>query len=241
MLRDLKRKYRRIHPLDTMFEIGKGEEYFKIGKRAYEICAPLVSCKGKNIRILDFPSGYGRVLRHFRNAHPAAEIFACELDSRMLDFVASEFDASPIQSKDDLDIELPTNLDLIFMGSLLTHFSENQWEKIFNLIEPCIEIGGHIVFTTHGRLHFKMASEGHPIFGDLIDVIELFKEAKSSGFSYAPYDPSWPSFGLSLSSPDWIMKKLVKWPNLKVHSFSEASWGQDVWILEKIDFRLNEL
>jgi SAM-dependent methyltransferase len=240
MFRELKRKYRKIHALDTMFEIGKAEEYFKIGRRAYEICAPLISDKGKDIRVLDFPSGYGRVLRYFRNEHPAAVIFACELDSRMLDFVSNQFDAIPIQSKDNFDIELPGNLDLIFMGSLLTHLSEHQWEKIFNLIEPCIKVGGHIVFTTHGRLHFKMASEGHAIFGDLIDVVQLFHDAKFSGFAYAPYDFSWPSFGLSLSSPDWIMKKITKWPNLKVHSFSEASWGQDVWILEKIDYRLSE-
>ena len=85
-----------------------------------------------------------------------------------------------------------------------------------------------------------MASEGHSIFGDLIDVVQLFNEAKFSGFAYAPYDSSWPSFGLSLSSPDWIMKKIAKWPNLKVNSFSEASWGQDVWILEKIEYRLSE-
>ena len=44
----------------------------------------------------------------------------------------------------------------------------------------------------------------------------------------------------SLSSQDWSMKKIKKWPNLKVHSFSEASWGQDAWILEKIDYRLSE-
>jgi hypothetical protein len=72
MFQGLKRKYRRIHPLDTMFEIGKKEEYFKIGNRAYEICGPLVSGKGRNIRILDFPSGYGRVLIQ---RHPGDKMF----------------------------------------------------------------------------------------------------------------------------------------------------------------------
>ena len=90
MSQNLKRKYRKIHGLDTMFEIREREEYFKIGNVPYEICSPLVLCKGRNSRILDFPWGNGRVLRFFRNAHPAGMIFACELDSPMLDFVSFE-------------------------------------------------------------------------------------------------------------------------------------------------------
>ena len=220
-----------------MHEEGKTQVYFEVGKRALEICAPYLDPR-QNPRILDFPCGYGRVMRYFRNFYPNAEIFGCELDSRMLDFCEENFNSHRIQADDNLNVDLPTDLDLIFSGSLLTHFDEHQWDKFFSICEPSLKIGGHLIFTTHGRIHAKMASIQHPLFGNLIDTKALYSDYLKTGFSFLPYDPKWPTFGLSLSSPQKVMEKISKLSNLKLVHMGEGEWGQDVWVVQRIEHSL---
>jgi SAM-dependent methyltransferase len=72
------------------------EEYFRIGADALRICLTFGDeTLLKTGNILDFPSGYGRVLRHLNKKFPNASLFACELDSRMLDFTKEAFSAYP--------------------------------------------------------------------------------------------------------------------------------------------------
>ena len=218
-----------------MFEVGKEREYFDIGKHALAICIEYVNKPDKDLRILDFPCGYGRVTRYFRDQFPSARIFGCELDSRMLDFCEVHFSIERVQSNDEMEIELPDSLDLIFVGSLLTHYDEHQWDKFFILCERALGGDGKLIFTTHGRIHALMAKESHPLFGDLIDTKVLYSIYKDKGFGYIPYDAKWPTFGLSLSSPEWVMGKISKLQNLKILHMGEGEWGQDVWVLSRVE------
>jgi hypothetical protein len=153
----------------------------------------------------------------------------------MLDFCEAEFGIERVQSNDEMNIELPLNLDLIFVGSLLTHYNEEQWDKFFALCQPSLGENGVLIFTTHGRIHAKMAAISHPIYGDMIDTPALFRTYRERGFSWLPYDPNWPTFGLSLSSPEWVMNKLSKFSNLKIIHMGEGEWGQDVWVLQRVN------
>jgi SAM-dependent methyltransferase len=238
-IKNLKRQNKPISDLDTMYESGRDSEYFLTGYRALKICCSYVNMNKKNsLRILDFPCGYGRVMRWFRNQFPSAEIFGCEIDSRMLDFVEKEFGAKRIQSNDEMDISLPSDLDVIFVGSLLTHFDKHQWDKFFLLCQGALAIDGILVFTTHGRRHALMARDRHPIFGTLVDTSDLYVQYMSSGFSYLPYEPTWPTFGLSLSSPEWVMRKILQFSELKIIHMAEGEWGQDVWVLKRVKEKL---
>ncbi|MFK3663928.1 SAM-dependent methyltransferase [Ochrobactrum teleogrylli] len=221
-----------ISPLDTMLDPAGEDAYFRIGLGALEHCKTALKGK-KPQRILDFPSGYGRVLRWFRATWPEAEIFASEIDSRCLDFVAQEFKAVPILADPHLKMEIPGSMDLIFSGSLLTHFDEWQWDLYLDMCVSALADDGVFVFTTHGRIAALLAQEQHPVYGDIIDTEALFKVYKEKGFAFAPYAEDYPTFGLSLSSPDWVINKIKSMPDVKVIGFEEGGWGQDIWYLQR--------
>jgi cyclopropane fatty-acyl-phospholipid synthase-like methyltransferase len=131
------RKLQTIHPDDTMYD--DKSSYFRIGQLALKICLNYVDEKLlRQGNILDFPSGYGRVLRHFAAKFPKAKIFACELDSRMLEFTEGVFGAIPIQANEECLISIEEKMDLIFTGSLLTHFDDWQWDNYFRTIEDAL-------------------------------------------------------------------------------------------------------
>jgi SAM-dependent methyltransferase len=221
-----------ISPHDTMLDTGGLDAYFDIGKGA------LAHCKGALAgqlpgRILDYPCGYGRVMRWFRHEWPNAEIFGVETDGKCLDFVKENFGAVPLQADPRLKMTVPGDVDLIFSGSLLTHFDEWQWRIYLEICCSALAPEGVFLFTTHGRIASILARERHPVYGDLIDTRELFERQKASGFSYLPYDPAYPTFGISLSSPAWIMSLLERMANIKIIGFEEGGWGQDIWAVQR--------
>jgi SAM-dependent methyltransferase len=230
-----------ISHLDTMFESGKEAEYFSAGKLALDLCFRISGFNPEQrLNILDFPSGYGRVLRYFRHGFPRANLYACELDSRMLDFTSREFGSLSVQANEKCLMTFPVKMDLIWTGSLLTHFDEWQWDNYFETIEKSLTDKGVAIFTTHGRRHATMAKDGHPIFGDIIDLDRLHEGYRVSGFQFLPYSSEYPTFGLSLSSPSWVTSKLQKYSNLEICYFEEGAWGQDVWAIKKAKWKLAE-
>lgn len=215
-----------------MLDAGEEEAYFSVGKGALEVCK--VALKGKAPkRILDFPSGHGRVMRWFQAEWPKAELFAVESNLKCLDFVERTFGAHRIQADPQLSMAIPGNMDLIFSGSLVTHFDEYQWDRFLPMCVDALAPDGVFIFTTHGRVHALMASARHPIFGKEVDTAELYDRYTKDGFAYSPYNPEHPTFGLSLSSPEWVMRKLQNLPYAKIIAFEEQGWGQDVWAIKK--------
>ncbi|MEF9426794.1 MAG: class I SAM-dependent methyltransferase, partial [Candidatus Mariimomonas ferrooxydans] len=75
--------------------------------------------------ILDFPCGYGRVLRFLRARFADADITISEINPVALDFCKREFSVkSVILDKDFSKLSLTCKLDLIWCGSLITHLDE---------------------------------------------------------------------------------------------------------------------
>src|SRR5581483_10052394 len=72
---------RRISPRDEMYA-GDADHYFGVGRSALRCVrlAMLAAGKQRVCRILDLPSGHGRVLRYLKAAFPEARLTACDLD-----------------------------------------------------------------------------------------------------------------------------------------------------------------
>lgn len=217
---------------DQMLDVKGREEYFRIGRNAMLKCKALLGDAAPE-KIIDFPSGYGRVLRWFKHEWPAAELVAVETDGAALDFVARAFGASPVQAHPRLEMELPGDADLIFTGSLLTHFDEWQWDRFFDLTLAALKPGGVLVATIHGRVNALLLKDYPTIYGDLIDGHSLYKRYVEEGFAFQPYDAGHPEFGVSLSSPEWVFRKLQRLPLAKVIAFEEQGWGQDIVAIRK--------
>src|SRR5262249_5267499 len=75
--------------------------------------------------VLDLPSGGGRVLRFLRTGFPDATLVACDTNEALVEFCGKAFGARVTRSTPDINqLHLPGSFDLIWCGSLLTHFDE---------------------------------------------------------------------------------------------------------------------
>ncbi len=192
-------------------------------------------------RILDFPCGSGRVMRHLRAMFPKAEIGACDLYARHVAFCVNQFNATPLISRENLAELDVGEWDLVFCGSLLTHLPQHLFWPTMDFMIRSLKPGGIAVVTLEGRRAVYIQDNMWKLIGD-----EQFEFARSgyneTGFGFVDYDPAFltkfneqESYGVTLVRPDWLMSGLAKREDITILNFTEADWDehQDVVTIQK--------
>jgi SAM-dependent methyltransferase len=225
---------RDISPNDRMVAPRYPDTYFLWGDSALRSIRLAMAAVGKqNLdSILDLPCGHGRVLRTLKAAFPTAALTACDIDRDGVDFCAETFGATGVYSHDDLSqVELTGSFDLIWVGSLFTHLHEARWPDLFRFLIDHLEEGGLLVFTSHGRRYADQIRQGASPLGGVkpAQQLEMLSSYDRCGFGFAGYDER-DDYGLSLSSPDWVMGSLRGLSDLRLALFLERGWRsqQDV-------------
>lgn len=216
--------------------------YFSVGTNALEIIfEAMLLCRMSGLgTILDMPSGFGRVTRHLRAAFPDAAVYACDLYQDRIDFCARELGAAPVKSRENLgDLIFPTKFDLIWCGSLLTHFTASQFQGALEFFSRWLNPDGVAVITLHGR-HSPFIQ--HNKWKYLPDETFARAEAqyRATGFGYADYNMpdrffEQKTYGVSLSAPSYVLKRLEKDESIRIKAYVERHWDdhQDVLIFQK--------
>jgi SAM-dependent methyltransferase len=223
----------RIYPGDGMYH-GDGTHYFKVGLSAIHcIDAALAGTNFTDVKtILDFPCGSGRVLRFLRERFPAAEITACELESGPVEFCARTFGAFPAFSSLNLDeVVLPQSFDLIWCGSLVTHLNEKGILSLFRLFHRQLRTGGLMIFTTHGDFVPGRILRRDFDYGLTPEQIDRIGAGyPETGYGFEDYTGE-KDYGVSLTSPDWIRRRVAEVGGLREVYFKERGWDdhQDVF------------
>jgi SAM-dependent methyltransferase len=220
---------RAISPHDEMFA-GNENHYFGVGQSALDCIRTSLQAAHRSPvdvrRILDLPCGHGRVLRFLKAAFPAAEVTACDLVRDGVNYCAATFGAVPVFSHENPDkIPLERNaFDLIWVGSLFTHFDAGHWGTFLRFFRDCLRPGGVLLFSTHGRRAFQMMAEEKQLYGlpGFHRSLVLTNYVKT-GFGYANY-PGNDIYGISLSSVAWVFKQLAAVNQLRLVHFSESAW-----------------
>jgi SAM-dependent methyltransferase len=218
---------------DTMFVSDKGDHYMGVGQSALRCIKLALLAAGKESiqRILDLPCGHGRVLRVLHAAFPDAQITACDLDRDGVDFCARTFGAAPVYSEENPKfIRISDHFDLIWCGSLLTHVDRYVWPKFLRFFESRLAPGGLCVFTVHGRHSVRSMRSGKLTYS-LSDVPRILDEFDRDGFGYQKYPThTLQNYGISLSSPSWVMNQILEHTDLRVAMYTETGWDnhQDV-------------
>jgi hypothetical protein len=91
------------------------------------------------------------------------------------------------------------------------------------------------VFTLHGRWVERSLATNRYTYGlKSHDVTALLAEYYQSGFGYADY-PGTAGYGISVSSPAYVLAQLISLPDLKLISYHEKGWDnhQDIVCLQK--------
>lgn len=223
------------------------QHYFFVGEEALALVIEALSLAGglKPRSILDFPSGSGRITRWLRAYFPHSELFASDLYQGHLDFCSSFFGARPIPAQDKLgSFSFPYKFDLIFCGSLLTHLPESEFRATIELLSRSLNPGGVAVLTTHGRYSEYVQMRGQKYMPDE-DFAVALPGYRAAGFGFAPYQPAFnedkfpenSSYGISLSTPSYVLQCLQTDSSITVLGLRERGWDshQDVFFLMKKD------
>jgi SAM-dependent methyltransferase len=235
---------RTVSPDDDMLNPASFgmESYLQAGASAMDVVLRALMLCGKQQvgTILDMPCGFGRVLRHLVACFPEARITACDLYQNRIDFCASQFGARPMRSREEFDdIRFQEKFDLIWCGSLLTHLPARYFRDALKLFSRSLAPGGVAIVTTHGR-HSPFIQ--HNKWKYMPD--ELFARAEEefavNGFGYADYNAKdtfnqQESYGISLSSPSFVMKCLESDASIRIQGFMERAWvdHQDAVVFQK--------
>ena len=92
-----------------------------------------------------------------------------------------------------------------------------------------------IIFTTQGRCYTSLLARGRRNVTENIDKAALLEEFSQKGFAYQKYfEKEHGDYGVAVTSPEWLMRTLQRYPDIIMRSYLEEAWGmQDVVILYK--------
>lgn len=203
---------------DDMWFAGAGR-YFHVGLASIRCIDDVYGSDGvpSPKRILDMPSGAGRVLRFIAVRFPRAEFTACDLRPEDVAFCARRFGARPVVSSPDFDaVELPGPFDLIWSGSLVSHLDGESTEAYLRLCRRNLSADGLVILTTHGDEVARRIPK-NPAFYRLSDqqakdVVTAYKRNEIGFIPYSTphgpqvvgYTPEAAPYGIALTSRKWI-------------------------------------
>jgi len=235
---------------DQMVE-GNPVNYFHNGVAALgNIRIALAAAGVDEVRsVLDFPCGYGRVLRMLKAAFPTADIVACDLDREAVDFCREVFDVEGLYATPDpRDLRIESEFDLVWCGSLLTHMPAERWPVFLEFFASHMAPGGVLVFTTHGRRiagwlrDMVVGQDGpherKPAYNLLRhEILQLLEDLGREGFGYQGYPAREEEYGFSLSGPDWVVRRVLETQSLRLLMLAESGWAgqQDIVACVKRD------
>lgn len=215
------------------------EQYLSVGRDALRIVISQLISHGRPppTTILDFPSGSGRVTRHFRAAFPDARIAACDLYESHVDFCVVEFGAEALYSKEDLDaVDVEPEWDVVFVGSLLTHLPIQQARKALRLAHRSLSPDGIALVTLEGRRSIEIQKRFVKITQDR-RFRQVMLGYRTIGHGFAQYEPDFRRvfhkqnrYGSAFVRPDWIIREIFRLPDVRLLGYVERAWNdhQDV-------------
>lgn len=233
---------RTLNPADREYQDDGDwalQHYFEVGEDALRLVIGALISTGRPQpgRILDFPSGSGRVTRHLRAFWPNAEIWAADINHDHLRFCGDRLGVRTMRSVADLTtLKFECKFDVIFCGSLLTHLPESDTQAALRLIGESLSETGIAVVTLHGRHSHHVHWHQWKYIDD--DSFRLAERAVDrNGFGFVNYPAaerarlgSVGRYGVSLVNPSWVMTQLERDPAVRIFGYAERAWDnhQDV-------------
>jgi SAM-dependent methyltransferase len=221
------------------------ELYFRIGAEALRRIVEALIAAGRPAprRILDYPSGSGRVTRHLAAMFPDASVTAADLSTAHVEFCTKTFGTSGIVTPlDSRGFVFPDEYDVIFCGSLLTHLSRRHAVQVLQLIGRSLSPGGIALVTLHGRRSdFWQASVAKYLPDSRYRIAR--RGVELTGFGFVDYERDFRTrlfrtrglYGIALTRPGWTLRAVCRLDDVRVLGYSEMAWDghQDVLVFGK--------
>jgi SAM-dependent methyltransferase len=177
------------HALDTMYEKGRGEHYLGVGLSALRALDRVISEGPEPTSVLDFASGYGRVLRLLMRRFEGARVVACEIDPTAVEYCVHQFGVQAVLSENDLStLSLRQKFDLIWCGSLITHLDEGRARDLLAFVERHLTDRGVGVLSVHGEVTVEALRAETNDYGLAPgSVASLLAGYEATGYGHASY------------------------------------------------------
>jgi SAM-dependent methyltransferase len=219
--------------------------YFDTGADALRVClnALIGGLVTPPKSILDFPSGSGRVTRHFKSFFSDADIVACDLYDLHYKFCSDTFGVTGVKSTEHFDsLNFDRTFDLIFCGSLLTHLPEDDYKAAIRCMIRALSDNGVAVITLQGR-RAEFIHDNRYKFIDQQRYDLAMSTVPSTGFGYVDYSEHWMTevwkeqshYGVAMVRPNYAVKNIEAEGSVRILGFTEQGWddAQDVLIIRK--------
>lgn len=183
--------------------------------------------------ILDLPSGFGRVTRFLRAAYPNATIYASDVNIHATRFCAN-FGAHQLPTAggfDDIEQAIPTQVDLVWTGSLITHLPMFLTLKFFDLLSRILCRNGLAIVTNHGEgVARRLSSDCRYGLKEVEAVNVVLQGYKQNGYGYHDY-PGRQDYGVACISNEWLRAAAAR-NRLMVAEIRQEEWaGQDAVVI----------
>lgn len=195
--------------------------------------------------VLDFGSGYGRVYRALAAAFPHSSLTAADLMGAAARFCAENFGGDWVESDEDvLNVKLPRQYDLVWLGSVFTHLPEHRWRLLLDFLASNTTLGGIVVFTTHGvnaTKHFHdvvMKRNPYMVPAERFDA--MLATLPKTGFDFIATPPavqrhqlargmavSDGEYGFSFATEGWVRELIESHPNWDLVHYAAPGWGNN--------------
>jgi len=216
-----------IDPLDHMYNTG-ASWYFQVGEEGLRAVRRVLNLSDNCAvrKVLDLACGHGRVARYLRAGFPDAQLFYCDIDIQAAEFCAKTFGGKAIASKEELtQVSLPSDCDVIWVGSLFTHLDRNRTERFLTYLCRFLAEEGVLVATFHGAWS-KQLAETSP-FMEPERWATVLEGYSVSGYGYRQYSHLKDDFGVSLSRPSVIVEMVERIPGVRLLAYMERGWGHN--------------
>lgn len=179
----------------------------------------------QRMSVLEFAAGYGAVTRHFSQIVGPHYFCSSDIHPDANEFIAKQFGVQTLASNVVPErLSLPVKFDVIFVLSFFSHMPRATWLRWLQKLYSCINIGGILLFTTHGR-----------------ESLKHFPQAKldASGFwfeqSSEQKDLDSADYGQTITAKDFVDSQIATLSSVEYLTYERAGWWehQDLYIIRK--------
>lgn len=190
---------------DDMYQ-GNISHYLRCGAEAAFLIRNYSKYSGKkeNLRILDFPCGYGRVTRWLRFLFPDCRLVGSDTTLDAIEFSKLNFAMEAFEAKANFqDNKIEEKFDLIWVGSLITHISQERGVELLDFLISLLDHDSKLFVSFLGEeMQYRFDAEDAPYGLTKESAENILVTFREKGYGFSDY-PNQQGYGISLISSKW--------------------------------------